>query len=265
MNKPFATVAAALICLAAAAGCHSSAGEEAPDHAGKADVEANRPALHATLRWERLYDGKHMARLNYAVLEEGCKAGGHLVRGLTPGEVQKLDTGTVELWQDDHGAYGRQRTWRRVLEERTDGDCVIRLEEQLQEESRSFREIDGTPIEISPVDPSDVALAGKLSGFTRIGESQVKGQPCTRWRSKNHEVCVWSGGLDIGMSDGPVDSLCAGELGPMAYLKGLPLESKHGPQGPGCNLELETMSVGKGLLPEVGRAMAELDAPATGG
>ena len=59
------------------------------------------------------------------------------------------------------------------------------------------------------------------------------------------------------MSDGPVDSLCAGELGPMAYLKGLALESKHGPQGPGCNLELETMTVGKGQLPEVGLAMAK--------
>jgi hypothetical protein len=64
------------------------------------------------------------------------------------------------------------------------------------------------------------------------------------------------------MSDAPTDSVCT-TLGPMAYLAGLPLESRHGPQGPGCNLELVTMTVGKGLLPEVGRAMAELDAPAT--
>ncbi len=264
MKKTFATVTVALICLFAAAGCHSNTAENASHEAGAVSGPANRPALHATLRWERLYDGKHMARWNYAVLEEGCRAGGHLVRGLTPGEVQKLDTGTVELWRDDRGAYGRERTWRHVLEERTDGDCVIRLEEQLDEGSRSFREIDGTPIEISPVDPSDVALAGKLSGFTRIGESQIKGQPCTRWRSKNHEECVWSGGLGIGMSDAPTDSLCTTQ-GPMAYLTGLPLESRHGSQGPGCNLELETMTVGKGLLPEVGRAMAELGAPAAGG
>lgn len=262
MNKTIAATAAAL-CLFASAGCHSSAAEDTAAEAGAGSAAANRRAVHATLRWERLYDGKHMARWNYAVLEEGCKASGRLVRGLAPGEVQKLDTGAVELWRDDRGAYGRQRTWRHVLEERTDGGCVIRLEEQVQEESQSFREIDGTPIEISPVDPSDVALAAKLLGFTRVGESQVKGQPCTRWRSKNHEECVWSGGLDIGMDDGPVDSLCAGELGPMAYLKGLPLESKHGPRGPGCNLELETMTVGKGQLPEVGLAMAKLNTPAT--
>ena len=257
MNKTTAATAAALSFFAAA-GCHSSAGEQTSGEVGAATA---RPTLHATLRWERLYDGKHMARWNYAVLEEGCKASGRLVRGLAADEVQKLDTGVVELWQDDRGAYGRQRTWRRVLEEGPDGGCVIRLEEQLQEESRRFREIDGTPIEISPVDPSDVALGAKLLGFTRVGESQVKGQPCTRWRSKHHEECVWSGGLGIGISDAPTNSLCI-TLGPMAYLKGLPLESKHGPQGAGCNLELETMTVGKGLLPEVGLAMAKLDTPA---
>lgn len=261
MNKTIAATAAAL-CFFASAGCHSSAGEDTAGEAGAGNAAANRRAVHATLRWERLYDGKHMARLNYAVLEDACKASGRLVRGLAADEVQKLDTGVVELWRDDRGAYGRQRTWRRVLEERPDGGCVIRLEEQLQEESQSFRELDGTAMDIPLVDPSDVELAAKLLGFTRMGESQVKGQPCTRWRSKSHEVCVWSGGLDIGMSDGPVDSLCAGELGPVAYLKGLPLESKHGPQGSGCNLELETMTVGKGLLPEVGLAMAKLDTPA---
>lgn len=264
MNKPFATATVALICLFAAAGCHSSAGEDVPDHAGKADVEANRPALHVTLQWERLYDGKNVPRENYATLVQDCKAAGWPVQELAAADVQKLGKGFVELWQDARGAYGRQTVWDFTVVDTDEPSCVVNLKETVGHESRSFREIDGTPIEISPVDPSDVALEAKLLGFTRIGESQVKGQPCTRWRSRDHEECVWSGGLGIGMSDAPTDSLCT-TLGPMAYLKGLPLESMHGPRGAGCNLELETMSVGKGLLPEVGRAMAELDAPAAGG
>lgn len=262
MKKTFETAAVALLCLSAAAGCHSNTGDNASRDADAVSSPGNRPALHAILRWERLYDGKHMARVNYAVLEDACKASGKLVHGLAPEEVQKLDAGRVEIWQDARGAYGQQRTWDYVAEQRADGGCVIKLEEKLDHESRSFRELDGTPIEIAPVDPAEVVATAKLLGFTRVGESQVKGQPCTRWRSKNHEECVWSGGLDIGMSDAPTDSLCT-TLGPMAYLAGLPLESRHGPQGPGCNLELVTMTVGKGLLPEVGRAMAELDAPAT--
>lgn len=261
MKTTLATAAAVLIGLSAAAGCHSSAGQDTPGAAGAA---ASRPTFHATLQWERLNDGKHMARENYAVLEDACKASGKLVRGLAPDEVDKLDTGRVDIWQDARGAYGRQRTWDYVAEQRPDGSCVIRLEESVDDGSQSFRELDGAAMDIPPVDATEVAEMAKLQGFTRVGESQVKGQPCTRWRSDNQEVCSWSGGMAAGISNGPADSPCAGELGPMAYLSPLPLQSRQGAQGLGCNLELVTMTVGKGLLPEVGRAMAELDAAGTG-
>lgn len=262
MNKTFATATAAVIFLSAAAGCHSGTGEDVSGGAGVAEVAANRPALHATLQWERLYNGKNVPRENYATLVQHCKDAGWPMQELAPADVQKLGKGMVELWQDARGAYGRQTVWDLTVVDAGERNCVAKLKETVSDESQSFRELDGTPIEIAPVDSAEVVATAKLLGFTRVGESQVKGQPCTRWRSKNHEECVWSGGLDIGMSDAPTDSLCT-TLGPMAYLAGLPLESRHGSQGPGCNLELVTMTVGKGLLPEVGRAMAELDAPAT--
>lgn len=258
MNRNLAITGITFACLAVAAGCQPAAGET-----GAQGPEAKPPALHVVLRWELVRDGKNVARENYAALEEACKASGHLVQGLTPDEVQKLGTGKEEIWQDARGAYGRQTTWKATVLEGS--GCRVKLEETINEADRDYRDRDWSTMAIGPTDRAEEeAFARQQLGFERVGTGQVKGQPCTRWRSKDHEDCVWSGGLDIGMGDGPADSLCLSS-GPLAYLKTLPLESRHGPKGPGCHLELETMTVGKGLLPEVGRAMAELGAPAAGG
>jgi hypothetical protein len=259
MNRTFATAGIVLACLSAAVGC-----QPATSATTAAGTAAQQPALHVVLRWERVSDGKFIRRQDYAVHVQNCKAAGWPVQELAPDEIQKLDTGTVEIWRDARGAYGRQTSWNWKLLDQDGPGCKIKLEETVDEEERDDRDLDWSEVAIGPAEQEEEeAFARQQRGFERVGPAQVKGQPCTRWRSKHHEECVWSGGLGIGISDAPTDSLCI-TLGPMAYLKGLPLESKQGRQGRGCNLELETMSVGKGLLPEVGRAMAELDASAKG-
>lgn len=246
-----------LPCMFAMVGCQPAA-----DASNAVGATSSRPALHVVLRWERVSEGRNARREDYAVALQSCRVAGWPVQELSADDIGKLDTGRVEIWQDARGAYGQQRTWNLTMENNDQARCLFTVEETLTDGSQSFRELDGAAMDIPPVDATEVASMAKLLGFTRVGESQVNGQPCTRWRNQSHEVCSWSGGMAAGVSNGPVDSLCAGQLGPMAYLSPLPLQSRHGTHGTGCNLELVTMTVGKGLLPEVGRAMAELDAPA---
>lgn len=248
------TTALAVACLLVTAGCHSAA---TPDDAVRMDDSRKSPAipaLHAVVQWEQVTDGKNIARENYLLLMQHCKAAGWPTKELGPDEVQKLGTGVVEIWRDARGAYGRQTTWKLGVMDRSaaiadKGVCLAKLEKSTVEGDDDYTGLDWSDAAITDSAVEQDAQA-RMMGFERVGAAQVKGQPCTRWRSKSHEVCTWSAGKETGIEDGPVDSLCVTEAGPMSYLSPMPLESRQIAEGTGCNLQLQSMTVGKGLLPE---------------
>lgn len=251
MNRQYAVIAIVWACLSATASCHSAA----PDDETRVGESQDSPAIHAVMRWERVLNGKNVPREDYSLLMESCKAAGWPTKELTLEDIQKLGTGKVEIWRDVRGAYGRQTTWElgamdpAALDGK--GACLAKLEEDIVEEDDDYTGRDGLGAAISKTEQDAEA---KILGFERVGAAQIKGQPCTRWRSKGHEVCTWSTGASAGIDDGPVDSLCITQ-GPMAYLNPMPLESKQGAEGAGCNLQLQSMTVSKGLLPEVAGAL----------
>lgn len=251
--------AMALLGVSAAAGCHSSTGQDG----SKTDSDADHPAIHAALRWERVTQGRNQAREEYASRIENCKAAGWPVKELTQDEIAKLDTGEVELWVDARGAYGKETSWKlgvmdaqAALDDK--GVCMAKLEETVTEGDDDFSGSEG-PAEAAV--PAEQEAQAKVLGFQRMGVAQVGGQPCMRWRGKDEEVCEWSGGRAWGFDDGPVQTGCATQ-GPMDYLNPIPLEAKPVDGASGCIVQLKTMTVSKGSLPQVERA---LGATETGG
>lgn len=260
MKKNYASMAIAMACLSAAAGCHSAATPDAGVSVDGGKGSAAIPAIHAVLQWERVVNGKNVPREDYFLIMEHCKAAGWPTKELAPEEIQKLGTGKVEIWKDARGAYGRQTTWKLGTTGPSSAPdekdvCLAELEEIIDEGDDDYTGDDWSDVAIGEVERKDGEALAKIKGFEQVGPAQVRGQPCTRWRSKDYEVCSWSGGLGMGVEDGPADSLCITQ-GPMAYLNPMPLESKQGSQGVGCNLQLQSMTVSKGLLPEVTRALA---------
>lgn len=254
-----AAIALTFTCLSVAAGCHSATGSsDASTGTGH-----DHPAIQATLRWEQVRDGRNFAREEYANRIANCRAAGWPVKELTPDEVGKLGTGQVELWVDARGAYARETSWKLgVMDKQAalddKGVCMARLEEVIAEGNDDYSgrgEADEAP---GPAEQDEQARA---LGYQRIGIAQVGGQPCMRWRGKDQEVCEWSAGRAWGFDDGPAQTGCETQ-GPMDYLNPIPLEAKPAEGASGCIVQLQSMTVSKGLLPEVARA---LDATATGG
>ncbi len=253
-----------LACLSVAVGCHSATGSsDAPAAAGDGN---GHPAIQATLRWEQVREGRNSAREEYANRIANCKAAGWPVKELTPDEIGKLGTGQVELWVDARGAYARETSWKlgvvdkqAALEDK--GVCLTRLEEVVAEGDDDYSgrsEADEAP------GLAEQEEQAKALGFQRIGVAQVGGQPCMRWRGKDQEVCEWSAGRAWGIDDGPAEAGCMTQ-GPMDYLNPIPLQARPAEGASGCIVQLQSMTVGKGLLPEVGRALGSTDATETGG
>lgn len=250
-----------LACLTAAAGCHSAA--DASDASAGTGDSKDHPAIQVTLRWEQVTNGRNFAREEYASRIANCKTAGWPVKELSPDEIGKLGTGQVELWVDARGAYARETSWKlgvmdkqAALEDK--GVCMARLEEVIAEGNDDYSgrgEADAAPGQ------AEQEAQAKALGFQRIGVAQVGGQPCMRWRGKDQEVCEWSAGRAWGIDDGPAQTGCATQ-GPMDYLNPIPLEAKPAEGASGCIVQLQSMTVGKGLLPQVERA---LGATATGG
>lgn len=250
-----------LACLSAAAGCHSAT-DASEASTGTGDGNGH-PAIQATLRWEQVREGRNFAREEYAQRIANCKAAGWPVKELSPDEIGKLGTGQVELWVDARGAYARETSWKlgvmdkqAALEDK--GVCMARLEEVIAEGDDDYSgrgEADEAPA------AAEQEAQARALGFQRIGAAQVGGQPCMRWRGKDQEVCEWSAGRAWGIDDGPAPAGCETQ-GPMDYLNPIPLEAKPAEGASGCIVRLQSMTVSKGLLPEVARA---LGATATGG
>jgi hypothetical protein len=246
-------IALALAALSIASGCHSST---TPAVAAKPGDGGDHPAISVVLRWERVNKGRNFARDEYASRIDNCKAAGWPVKELSPDEIAKLDTGQVELWVDARGAYARETTWtlgvmntQSALKDK--GVCMAKLEEAVTEGDDDFS---GREASTDTIDPAEQEAQAKVLGYERIGMSQVGGQPCMRWRAKEQEVCEWSAGHAWGFDDGPAAIGCETQ-GPMDYLNPIPLEAKLADGASGCIVQLRSMTVSKGELQEVGRAL----------
>lgn len=246
--------------LAATAGCNLKA--EADDHArtaAKPDLQ-DLPAVHAVWEWEDSHDGRNAWLENYYSSLNNCKVAGWPVKELSPQEIQELGKGKVEVWNDARGAFGRETTWKMELTDLPGvdtGSCQFSLKETISEDSDDHQY--STESDYSDPNLPNAAEQdsfAKVLGFTRVGASTVKGQPCMRWRSEREEICLWSGGKRIVLDDGATHLPCP-TLSSMGYIdQQMPLEGKI-LKGSGCNLELKSITVSRGFLKEVDHVLVD--------
>ena len=252
--RDYRITALAIACMAVACGCNSAA---APASASDTEphVDAKElPAVHAVLQWEMLDKGRNIHRENYFRIVKVCKEAGFATKELSAQEIQKLGIGKVELWKDSHGEFSRETSWELDIEdpsaEANPRSCLLKMKETVEAGGHDDRDADWSQVDIPSVAEQD-AMA-RLGGFARVGTATVKGQPCTRWRNKDLEVCSWSGGGRLGIVDGPAKDECsAGSSAVLAYMNPLPLEIKGYRDRSSCNLELKSMMVSRGFLKEV--------------
>jgi len=236
--------------LSCCAACQPAAiGKDAGNSGDAAsDGIANLPAVHAVLHWENRLSGDNPETKTYYLNMKTCRDVGWTVHELSPQDVAKLGTGRVEIRID--------RRQQRITETHwtlgggdpatTAGICSPRLIEDHRVEEAAPGQGYYLPLESDP--DGEKKLQASL-GWTFVGEDQVQGQPCKRWRSDKYEVCTWSGGRQWGFSDAPVNMIACLDSSGADYLTEIPLAGK--PAGDsGCIVRLESFSLGKGLLPD---------------
>ena len=216
--------------------------------AASATVAGSVPAIHARLHWESILGGRNRAREDYQTRLRICQEGGIAVRPLGASEIDKLDTGLVEIKVDARRQVVSQKAWTLGFGEgdSIEASCQFHLQEDAYEDVSE----DGGRVP----DPVEPAVADAFRGWTALADATVAGQPCRRWRKSTElgaaeEVCVWSGGRELGFEDGPMSNLgCEGvDIG--SYLGAIPLEGKP-LEGSGCIVKVQSFSIGKGHLPD---------------
>lgn len=239
------------------AGCQpvDSTGAQDTDEAGQ-ESATPLPSIHAVLTWETLGAGKNQARVDYQARLDACSGAGFATTPLDPADVQRLDTGRVEITIDAGRQAVRQTRWTLAAADpdaAVEETCDFAVEEDVQEARAD--EADG--LYLAAGDPAEVAMAAKAGGWTELGAGNVGGQPCRRWRrtggqfGPDEEVCIWSGGVPWGFTGEPVLMVACSVLPTSTYLTSIPLEAK-ALQGEGCNVQVEAISVGKARPPALG-------------
>lgn len=206
------------------------------------------PALHVVLTWEALFSGENLARKNYQVRLDACRGAGQPTQALSAEDEAKLGTGQVEITIDARQQVARQITWT------VSGDghdmqstCLIKLEQH--EDQSEIEDPDGMYEAIDASTRVQDRQTVQANGWTLLGETEVKGQPCTRWRNDRQEVCMWSGGLQWGFSETPTDVAGCTVDSAGAYLTSIPLQGQPSQGGSGCRLQVMSFGLSKGLLP----------------
>lgn len=256
--NPGAACCGVILLSACVAGCGGTAGgDPGVDTASQAsaamdpaaDARARLPALHVVLAWEHLVAGRNPQQHDYDGRMAACAEAGWPARPLAAEERARLGTGRVEIMVDARRQRVRQTMWTLGVDEALpahEAVCHPRLHEELLEyeahpDDRRFLPLDGEQL------AADEALATSI-GWRRDGSGQVGGQDCVRWQSDRQEVCMWSGGTGWGIGLLPLDLRGCNGMPLDHYLGAIPLQSKS-PDGSGCNLELQSFSLGRGLLP----------------
>jgi len=219
---------------------------EAPQ-ANNAAISA-LPALHVVLTWESFLSGENLVLKNYRAKLEACQGTGWPTQALSAEEEAKLGKGQVDIAIDAHRQVARQIQWTfgaKGDDERS--TCLITLE--AHEDQGEIEDKDGLYEAIDDATRNQARLTYQAAGWTLLGEAEVQGQPCTRWRNERQEVCMWSGGLKWGFSEAPADVAGCTIDGAGHYLTDIPLLGQPPEGGSGCRLQVKTFSLGKGLLP----------------
>ncbi|UKE51091.1 hypothetical protein KCU57_01425 [Xanthomonas translucens] len=247
--RPLALVC--MVSLAFTAGCQSHDAAESNSGEESSSSESGvklLPALHVVLTWESRMGGENWERKNYQAKLDACRSSGMPMRALSAEEEAKLGTGEVEIMIDAHRQFAHQVSWTLGV----DGDsaqatCMIKLEQHTDKSS-----VEDTSGMYTALD-SDARTQERQNvqsiGWKLAGESQIKGQSCTRWQNGKQEVCMWSGGTKWGFSDSPADVAGCTVDGAGNYLQSIPLDAKPLQGGNGCLLQVKSFSLGSGLIP----------------
>ncbi|WP_295463904.1 hypothetical protein [uncultured Pseudomonas sp.] len=206
------------------------------------------PALHVVLTWESLPNGENMVLKNYRAKLDACQGSGWPTRALSAEEEAKLGKGEVDIAIDARRQAARQIQWSfGTAGDDEQSTCLITLD--AHEDQSEIEDKDGIYEAIDDATRNQDRLTYQAAGWTLLGEAEIQGQPCTRWRNERQEVCMWSGGLKWGFSEAPADVAGCTVDGAGDYLTDIPLLGQPSPGGGGCRLQVKTFSLGQGLLP----------------
>lgn len=206
------------------------------------------PALHVVLTWESYLGGENLVHKNYRARLEACQGAGWPTQALSAEEEAKLGRGQVEISIDASHQFARQVSWTfGAAGEDGQSTCLMKLEQH--EDDSEVEDTDGMYEAIDDSTRAQERLTLQATGWTLLGEAEIQGQPCTRWRNDRQEVCMWARGLQWGFSDSPADvASCSIDVAG-SYLTSIPLAGQPPGGGSGCRLQVESFSLGKGLLP----------------
>jgi len=224
------------------------AAAESPAPQSASEAIKALPALHVVLTWEALFSGENLARKNYRARLDACRGAGQPTQALSAEDEAKLGSGQVEITIDAQHQVARQLTWTAGGDGKDmQSTCLIKLEQH--EDQSEIEDTDGMYEAIDDSTRSQDRQTYEAGGWRLLGETEVKGQPCTRWRNDRQEVCMWSGGLKWGFSETPADVAGCTVDSAGSYLTSIPLQGQPAEGGSGCRLQVKTFSLGKGLLP----------------
>lgn len=263
MTRPgrfFAALAFAMLTTAACARAPDPAVDGAGE-AGENRAAGDVPSIRATLRLEQLSGGKRNAQETYLKSLARCQQAGWPVQPLSEDQVERLDTGKVEVLFDAAHRLVRQTSWEWRLPENAGRACPFEFKERISElymdaqvtghsgdEAEPGWQESPTEegaLDIYPVEADD--HAGQ-SGWQAAGIAQEGAQACKRWHNQAEDACMWSGGTRWGFDDGPASLASCFGPSPERFLSQLPLRVVS-LDGNGCQVRVESLAVAEGRLP----------------
>lgn len=249
MQPSFAPAALLFATTLALVACDPPA--EQPKTGIPAEAQATNDAikaLHVVLGWESFLSGENLVRKNYRAKLDACRAAGWPTQALSTEDEAKLGRGQVEISINARHQVARQVNWTLgAAGDDRQSVCLIKLEQH--EEQSEIEDTDGMYAAIDDSTRIQDRLTAQAGGWTLLGETEVQGQPCTRWQNDRQEVCMWSGGLRWGFSEAPADVAGCTVDDAGAYLTDIPLAGQPPEGGSGCRLQVKSFDLGKGLLP----------------
>lgn len=260
----FAAIAVAMLTTVACARAPDSATgvvDEGAGEAGENRVTGDVPSIRATLRLEQLSRGKRNAQETYLKSLAHCQQAGWPVQPLSEDQVERLDTGKVEVLFDAAHRLVRQTSWEWRLPENPGRACPFEFKERISElymdaqvtghsgdEAEPGWQESPTEegaLDIYPVEADDRAGRG---GWQAAGVAQEGAHACKLWRNQTEDACMWSGGTRWGFDDGPASLASCFGPSPERFLSQLPLRVVS-LDGNGCQVRVESLVVAEGRLP----------------
>lgn len=225
---------------------------------------SGKQALKFVVWRERLHDGQPLAIKDYEARVIACNGAGLPVKALSSDELAKAGKHQSEVWTDGarYQISDVEWGWRTPSPGSPETSCQFEFYEHrrdTQSNGKDVRVRSNFPGEAESETQQDAGVRMALAsedvaqaredslgiGWAALGTSQKKGQPCSRWKKDETEVCMWSGGAAWGISEAATGDDCQlGQTGE-AFLDALPLTASNSVQaGSGCRLEVASISIG---------------------